>query len=104
MLPLLPQVFTILAALIEERAGLHYRIEDLEILRDKVSTRAEQLGFESLLDYYYYLRYDANGVAELDALIEQLVVHETYFFRELDQLQVLARHLLPGLLARREPV
>jgi chemotaxis protein methyltransferase CheR len=103
MLPLLPHVFSILGALIEERAGLHYRIEDLELLRDRVSTRAEQLGFDSLLDYYYYLRYDANGSAELDALIEQLVVHETYFFRELGQLQALASHLLPGLLARREP-
>jgi chemotaxis protein methyltransferase CheR len=104
MLPLLPQVFNILGALIEERAGLHYRIEDLELLRDKVSARAEQLGFDSLLDYYYYLRYDANGGAELDTLVEHLVVHETYFFRELDQLQVLARHLVPALLASREPV
>lgn len=104
MLPLLPQVFSILGALIEERAGLHYRLEDIELLRDKVSTRAEQLGFDSLLDYYYYLRYDPNGGVELDALIERLVVHETYFFRELDQLRVLAQSLLPVLLARREPV
>lgn len=103
MLPLLPQVFSILGALIEERGGLHYRLEDLDLLRDKVSARAEQLGFESLLDYYYYLRYDAKGPAELDALIEHLVVHETYFFRELDQLQGLVRHLLPAVLARREP-
>jgi chemotaxis protein methyltransferase CheR len=104
MLALLPQVFSILAALIEERAGLHYRVEDIELLRDKVSNRAEQLGFESLLDYYYYLRYDANGLTELDALIEHLVVHETYFFREVDQLQVLVRQLVPALLARRETV
>ena len=90
MLPLLPQVFNILSALIEERAGLHYRIEDLEHLRDKVSARAEQLGFESLLDYYYYLRYDANGDVELDVLIEHLVVHETYFFREHAAVETLA--------------
>ena len=104
MLPLASQVFTILAGLIEERGGLQYRLDDLELLRDKVSPRAEQLGFESLLDYYYYLRYDPNGPAELDALLEFLVVHETYFFREVDQLEALVRDLLPPLLAQRERV
>lgn len=102
MLPLAPQVFSILTGLIEERAGLHYRPEDLELVRDKISGRAEQQGFDSLLDYYYFLRYDPAGGAELDALVEALVVHETYFFREVDQLQVLVRRLIPALLGGRE--
>lgn len=93
-LPLSPQVFAILNGLIEERAGLHYRLEDGELLRDRISLRAEQLGFTSLLDYYYYLRYDANGPSELDSLVETLVVHETYFFREPDQLRLLFNPLL----------
>jgi chemotaxis protein methyltransferase CheR len=93
-LPLSLPVFNILSAVIEERAGLHYRAQDLEILRDKISSRAEALGFTSLLDYYYFLRYDAAGSAELNLLVEALVVHETYFFRESDQLEVLLRRLL----------
>jgi chemotaxis protein methyltransferase CheR len=93
-LPLSPPVFNILAALIEDRAGLHYRPDDLELLRDKISLRAETLGFESLLDYYYFLRYDPGGAAEADALVDALVVHETYFFREADQILVAARQLL----------
>lgn len=103
-LPLSPQVFSILNGLIEERAGLHYRLEDLELLRDKISGRAEQLGFGSLLDYYYFLRYDAGGAAELDALIETLVVHETYFFREADQLRALCSSLLQNSYAENEIV
>ena len=101
MLPLTPQVFGILATLIEERAGIHYRPEELDLVRDKVSPRAEQLGFESLLDYYYYLRYDEAGSVEQDALIEVLLVHETYFFREVDQLDVLVQKLLPEVLRDR---
>ncbi len=89
-LPLSPQVFAILSALIEERLGLHYAFVDAPILADKVSPRAIERGFESLLDYYYFLRYDPQSDAELDALAEVLVVNETYFFREADQLQVLA--------------
>lgn len=93
-LPLTPQVFAILNGLIEERAGLKYSPEDLDLVRDKISTRAEAVGFESLLDYYYFLRYDQAGSAELDSLVEALVVHETYFYREADQLEALVGNLL----------
>lgn len=100
-MPLLlsPQVFAILNPLIEERAGLHYGPSDLDLVRDKISNRAEAAGFDSLLDYYYFLRYDPGGSAELDALVEALVVHETYFFREADQLRVLVQRLLAARLA-----
>ena len=98
------QVFTILSGLVEERAGLHYRPEDLDLLRSKVSARAEMLGFGALLDYYYFLRYDALGSPELDLLVECLVVHETYFFREGDQLRVLVDQLLVTRFQRNPPV
>jgi chemotaxis protein methyltransferase CheR len=103
-LPLSPPVFNILGSLIEERAGLHYRPDDLQLVRDKISTRAEALGFESLLDYYYFLRYDPAGTAEVDALVEALVVHETYFFRESDQIAVALRQLLVQRFAEDAPV
>jgi chemotaxis protein methyltransferase CheR len=83
---------TILGTIIEERAGLQY--EDLKFLFDKVLPRAQEMGFDSLLDYYYFLRYDPLGGAELDALIETLVVHESYFFRECDQLQALVQEII----------
>jgi chemotaxis protein methyltransferase CheR len=88
-----PQVFTILGNIIEERSGLQFRNGDLELLRGKVLPRAQEMGFESLLDYYYFLRYDPLGRAELDLLIETLVVHETYFFREADQLRQVVREM-----------
>lgn len=94
-----PQVFAILSALIEERTGIHYPVTDLDLLRDKISPRAIDAGFESLLDYYYFLRYDAESAAEFDKLVEALVVGETYFFREYDQLKVLAQRLVPEALA-----
>lgn len=90
LLPLSPTVFSILADLIEKRAGLHYEVADLELLADKVSARALEAGFESLLDYYYFLKHDPRGGAGLDALIDSLVVHETYFFRDTSALEILA--------------
>lgn len=96
-----PQVFSILSALVEERLGLHYGFDDLEIFGEKVTARARVAGFESALDYYYYLRYDAGGVTELDLLADALVVGETYFFRELEPLRAaITQVVVPAVRAR----
>lgn len=81
-LELSPQVFTILASLVEERLGLHYGHAEREVFGYKLSSRAIEAGFFSLLDYYYFLRYDDPDGVELAALTDALVVNETYFFRE----------------------
>jgi chemotaxis protein methyltransferase CheR len=99
-LPLSPQVFAILSTLVEERIGLHYDLRELELLAERASGRAVERGFESLLDYYYFLRYDPSADAELALLTEALVVNETYFFRELSPLKVLVREFVPQLIAR----
>jgi chemotaxis protein methyltransferase CheR len=93
-----PATLAVLAAHVEDRAGLHYGVLDREILAEKAGARALEAGFESLLDYYYYLRYDPQGDAELERLVEALVVGETYFFRELAPVSLVADQLVPALL------
>jgi chemotaxis protein methyltransferase CheR len=92
-------VFAITSQLIEEATGLHYDVKDADLLAERLSRRTGELGFDSLLDYYYFLRYDAGGARELDVLVDLLVVNETYFFREAEQLRALVDGLLPKLLA-----
>jgi chemotaxis protein methyltransferase CheR len=87
LLPLTPQVFAILSAFIEETAGLSYGLEQADLLADRVTGRALERGLDSLLDYYYLLRYDDPRGEEAQALIEALAVHETFFLRELDAMQ-----------------
>ncbi len=87
-------VLSLLATLVEERAGLHYRDVDRAVLAEKLEVHARDSGHESLLDYYYFVRYDAGGSAELDRLIEALVVGETYFFRERPQLELIVSAFL----------
>jgi chemotaxis protein methyltransferase CheR len=98
-LPLSPQVFAILSALIEERAGLHYDLHECDLLAERVAPRAIERGMESLLDYYYFLRYDPDADAELALLVEALVVNETYFFREVSALKVVVDEFVPKLIA-----
>ena len=83
---LTPQLAAIFERLIEEACGLHYAQHDRELLGSKLAVQAEEAGFDNLLDYYYRLRYDDPGGQETQALIRALVVHETYFFRELPPL------------------
>lgn len=97
-----PEVWAILAHAVEARAGLRYGPESAAIFAEKVSDRARERGFDAPLDYYYFLRYDPAGEAELDALVEALVVHESYFFRELEPLRALARGYLAPRVARGE--
>ncbi len=97
-------LFAIVSALVEERAGLHYGPAAQDLLLERVGARAGLLGFESLLDYYYYLRYDAGGSGELEHLLEALVVNETFFFRELNPLRVLVDRLVaPRVASGRTP-
>ena len=99
-----PQVFAILGALIEERTGIHYKPEDRTLLGDKLTGRLAEAGFDSFLDYYYYLRYDPAGLIEMDALIDSIVVGETYLFREYDQLRFIVENLiLPAIAAGGRP-
>jgi chemotaxis protein methyltransferase CheR len=103
-LPMTPQVFAILSGLIEERLGLFYALADKALFESKISGRALELGFDSALDYYYYLRYDDPNGTELALLTETLVVNETFFFREFDQLEaVLSRFVVPLIEAGVRP-
>ncbi|MDQ3367482.1 MAG: protein-glutamate O-methyltransferase CheR [Myxococcota bacterium] len=93
-----PQLFAIFASLIEDTCGLHYDVQDRELFGAKLSAHAMEHGHDSLLDYYYRLRYDDPGRVELQLLVESLLVHETYFFRELPPLvQLVDTHLAPTI-------
>lgn len=100
-LPLSPEVFVILSDLIEERIGIHYRLDDRDLLSERLTPRAIERGFDSLFDYYRFLRYDPAASEELHGLADALVVNETYFFREADQLRAFAHEIVPEILKRR---
>jgi chemotaxis protein methyltransferase CheR len=91
-----PPVFALFSSLIEERTGIHYEPTDRLLLAGKVEARATAAGFESALHYYYSIRGDAP-CPEFDALVDSLVVSESYFFREAEQLTALAESVLRPL-------
>ena len=86
--------------LVAAHAGVHYDEARLDILRDRLVPLAIERGFDSLLDYYYLLKYDAGADAEWPRVMDALSVQETYFWRENDHFTALARAIVPGLIER----
>jgi chemotaxis protein methyltransferase CheR len=90
---MIDQVLTLLARIVEERTGLHHSERDRDLLASKVVAFAEDQGFPTVLDFYYALRYDDPDGQRFSALIDAIVVGETYFFRERDGLTRAVEHV-----------
>jgi chemotaxis protein methyltransferase CheR len=87
--------FTLLRDLIHERTGLFYDDSKNELLTDKLSPLVLERGFQSFLEYYYLLKYDINADQEWKRVMDALSVQETYFWREMDQVQALVDVIVP---------
>jgi chemotaxis protein methyltransferase CheR len=87
--------------LIHERTGLLYDGGKDDVMVERLTPLALDRGFSSLLDYYYLLKYDADGAAEWRRVADALSVGETYFWRGMDQVSAFVDHLVPRLLAAR---
>jgi chemotaxis protein methyltransferase CheR len=90
---------TLLRDLIHERLGLFFDNSKLGLLADKLAPLVIERGFDSFLDYYYLLKYDAGSASEWRGVINALTVQETYFWREMDQINSVAERIVPQLIA-----
>ncbi len=92
--------FALLRDLIQERLGLYYGEDRRDLLRDRLAPLAAERNASSFLDYYYMLKYGEDAREEWRRVQTALAVRETYFWREMDQIRLVARTLAPVLLAR----
>jgi chemotaxis protein methyltransferase CheR len=89
----------LLRDLIHERTGLFYDNGRYDTLADRLAPLVIERGFHTFLDFYYLLRYDEPEAAnEWRRVMDALSVQETYFWREIDQINGLANTILPALL------
>lgn len=90
----------LLRDLIHERIGLFYENGRCDTFLDKLAPLVIERSFESFLDYYYLLKYDAAADEEWLRVMDALSVQETYFWRESDQVRALVEVLVPEHFAR----
>ncbi len=72
-------------ALIQNEAGLTWTPDQLDLVRSRLSGFGLERGLASLLDLYFFLRYDPRGSAEIARLVNLLTITETSFFRAAGQ-------------------
>ncbi len=89
--------FRLLRDLIHERFGLYFEDNQRTSLRTRLSGRLASLDLLSFEDYYHYLRFGPQRVEELQRMVTHLTNNETYFYREMPQLQVFSESVLKGI-------
>jgi len=88
------ELFDKFARLIYEKTGLHYELNKKYYVQKRLEKRAESLEMDNLNEYYMMLRF-ADDESELEMLVNELTVNETYFFRDFPQLRNFAEDVLP---------
>ncbi len=91
----------LLRDLIQERTGMLYDNDKVNMLLEKLSPLVIERGFNSFLDYYYLLKYDEQADKEWRQVMDTIAVQETFFWREMDQINALVDVLIPEWLAKR---
>jgi chemotaxis protein methyltransferase CheR len=91
---------TLLRDLVHEHTGLFFDDARAAVMVEKLTPLIVERDFSSVLDYYYLLKYDADGVNEWRRVLDALSVQETYFWREIDQLRAVVEHVVPLYVKR----
>lgn len=86
----------LLRDIIHERTGIFFESDRIDLLLEKIEPLALERECYSLLDYYYLLKYEENGVEDWSRLMDALSVPETYFWREMSQVRTLVGTVVPN--------
>lgn len=95
--------FGLLADYIHEKFGLYFEADKRQMLEFKLRPRLKLGGFSSFKQYYHHLIFHPDKEREETRLIAALTNHESYFFREQNQLNIFIEEVLPELIKARGP-
>jgi chemotaxis protein methyltransferase CheR len=89
--------FRIIRDFIHDKYGVYFKEEKCSFIGMKLNPRFISLGIKSFSEYIQILKYGPKGEKESRRMISLLTNTETYFFREVSQLNVFRDFLLPEL-------
>src|ERR1043166_4897748 len=87
----------LLQTLVYQECGMYFDERRVHFLQDRLQRRLKITGLDSFYSYYRLLT-SREGKQELAALLENLTVNETSFFRNKPQLELFQKQILEGLL------
>lgn len=93
--------FRLLSGFIYDYCGLYFDNSSRFFLESRLQNRLRAHRFDSFLKYYHYLLFHQDKVGEINTLLDVITTNETYFFREINQLDAFAEEILPELARRK---
>lgn len=93
--------YKLLQTLVYQECGMYFDERRAHFLQDRLQRRLKACSLDSFYGYYRLLTSHA-GKAELAALVENLTVNETSFFRNKPQLDLFQKNILEDLLHRKQ--
>lgn len=90
--------FTNLRNLIYEQTGIFFQDNKRYVLEGRLQARLKERNCSSFEEYYTLLKFDAWRDKEMTTLFNLITTNETYFYRDLPQLQAFVDCVLPAIL------
>lgn len=81
-------------SLIYERSGISLNDGKKELVRARLLKRMRQCGLRSFKEYFQQVQDDTSGM-ELVYLLDAISTNQTFFFREPQHFDYIAKHILP---------
>ncbi len=91
----------LLQTLVYQECGMYFDERRAHFLNDRIQRRLRATQLPSFYDYYRLLT-SREGKSELSALLENLTVNETSFFRNRPQIDLFHKNTLEELLSRKQ--
>ena len=91
----------LLQSLVYQQCGMFFDERRVHFLQDRLQRRLKICGLDNFYSYYRLLT-SRDGKAELNALLENLTVNETSFFRNKPQLDLFHKTILEEILQRKQ--
>jgi chemotaxis protein methyltransferase CheR len=91
------KTFRELRDIIYEKSGIFVPDTKMYLIENRLSSILKEKKLKTYEDYLNLLKYSSNG-NDLSRLFDAITTNETYFFREMEQLQVCVNSVVPSLL------
>jgi chemotaxis protein methyltransferase CheR len=93
--------YKLLQTLVYQECGMYFDERRAHFLQDRLQRRMRTCNLDTFYAYYKLLT-SHQGKSELAALVENLTVNETSFFRNKPQLDLFQKNILEDLLRRKQ--
>jgi chemotaxis protein methyltransferase CheR len=93
------ETFDQLRTFIYEQTGITFQDNQKYLLESRLLPRLKERKLASYQDYYQYLRFDTYRDRELTTLYELITTNETYFYRDIPQLETFMKTIVPATMA-----